>query len=882
MKDLKLMKKIRNLISLIYAPLSGEAISLEDIEDPIIAIKALGDGIAIKPTDNKVLSPCSGIVKLIHSQNNVIIIQTEAGADILINIGINATDVTKNSFKSFVQVGSKVEAGDIMLQFDRNALVNNDKNFNTIVVVNNLESSCNEIRFINNSKNVTAGKSLLYVIGKEEAINSNEFNEYLKRLSTNMKTDGNNNLKAELIVINKTGIHARPASALSNLSKTFTSEIHLCKDNDKADAKSLIEILGLGISYNDNVTVEIKGSDAEEALKAISEAFASGFGEEGHSSNNNNEASEQSAQNTIDNDKENTKIIEKIKKNEKSIIIKGVVNYPSLVMGKAFFIFEEDISITEDSNLSYEEEKNRLLSAIDIVKSQIQDYIKNAQEGNKTSQAEIFTAHLEVLKDDFLIVNANEELKDSKTAEYAFKQATNKTCDILIKTQNSLLKERISDIKDIQKSVINVLSGKKLKPLEIPENSIVIAEDLNPSNITNFNNNVKGVILAKGSATAHISIMMKNEAIASLVSVGNSVLSIKEGTEIILDSKQGTLVVNPSEKEKSLNITKVQELEKVRSSNLSKTKDPAITTDGIKIKVLGNVGAVDQAIESYKKGGEGIGLVRSEFLFMNSKSAPTEEDQHKIYQDICNVMHGEEVVVRTLDVGGDKPIAYINIPAEENPIMGLRGVRNYHLNKEIFYSQIRALLSVKPTGVCKIMIPMISEIDEVKKIKDVILKEKEALGIRTEIKVGIMVEVPSVALLSRQFAKYVDFFSIGTNDLAQYILAMDRGHDVLTKHLNNLNPAILKAIDFTCKGAKDYNVPVGVCGAMASEIESVPILIGLGVSSLSCTSALIPDIKAFIRKVSYAKCVAVAKKALELESQDEVKDLIYKEFKGLL
>lgn len=881
MKDLKLMKKIKNLINLVYAPLSGETVALEDIEDPIIATKALGDGIAIKPNDNNVFSPCSGVIKLIHSQKNVIIIHTETGADILINIGINLKDIPKNLFKSFVQVGSIVETGDLLLQFDKNELLKDSAKFNTIVVVNNLETSCNEIRFINNSKNILACKSLLYVIGKKEAINSNEFNEYLKRLSTNMKKE-NNNLKLELIVINKTGIHARPASVLSSLAKKFTSEIKLYKEDDKADAKSLIEILGLGISYNDNVTLEIIGEDAEEALSAISEAFASGFGEEGHSDKKTVTTTAQQSTNTTDSNQEDTKIIEKIKTNEKSVVISGVVNYPSLVMGKAFFIVEEDISITENSEISYEEEKHRLLSAIDNVKSKIQEYINNAQENNKTSQAEIFTAHAEVLKDDFLINSAKELLKESKTAEYAFKQATNKTCDILSKTQNSLLKERISDIKDIQKSVINVLSGKELKPLEIPENSIVIAEDLNPSNITNFNSNVKGVILSKGSSTSHISIMMKNEGIASLVSVGSSVLHIKEGTAIILDSKQGNLIVNPSEEEKNSNTSKVEELQKIRNYNLIKTKNPAITTDGIRIKVLGNVGGIDQAVEAYNKGGEGIGLVRSEFLFMSCKSAPTEEWQRNVYQDICNAMHGEEVVVRTLDVGGDKPISYINIPSEENPIMGLRGVRNYHLNKEIFYSQIRALLSVNPAGICKIMIPMISGIGEVKKIKEVIAKEKESLGIKAEIKVGIMVEVPSVALLAKQFAKHVDFFSIGTNDLAQYILAMDRGHNVLTKHLNNLNPAILKSIDFTCKGAKEYNVPVGVCGAMASEIESVPILIGLGVSSLSCTSALIPDVKAFIRSVSYSKCVEVAQKSLELETQDEVKSLIYKEFSGLL
>lgn len=891
MYDSKITNKLKDKASLIYAPLTGTIVSLEQIEDPMIAARALGDGVAINPTNNVVVSPCNGVIKLVHSHKHVVIIETTEGVDILIHVGVNTKSVAEEQFEAFVKVKDTVKVGDKLLAFNKEELIAQGKSPVTVVIANYLDTSINAIKFSDKSQ-VEAGTSLIYAVGEKNLINSSSFSNYFNGINSNtnnnnlspMNTQNERLVTQEVTIYNETGLHARPAAFLCNLVKKLPASITLTKGEDSANAKSLIEILGLGINFNDQVVITVEGENATQILSQIVEAFNNGLGEEITSIpqflSDNKISSENASIDSYNEDCTPTRedLVRKINNKEASIAVKGICIYPSLVSGKAYIVKSEKINFAETSKLSVSEEDKRLQNALQVVHDKIEEYINEAKEQNKLSQVEIFSAHLEVLSDSFLLKHANEQVQQGKTAEFAFSSAVKKTCDVLNQTQNTLLKERTADIKDIGKGVLTVLSGKPITSLQIPEDSIVIAEDLTPSNITSFNNNVKGVVLAKGSSTSHISIMMKNDGVPSIVSMGSEILNIPAGSRLILDSKNSCLIINPSEEQVKQTKEAMVKQSNIKSFNLTNCKEDAITTDGVKIKVLGNVGGIDQAVKTFDRGGEGIGLVRSEFLFMNTTSAPSEDEQHRTYQAICDAMHGYEVVVRTLDVGGDKPISYIKLPSEDNPIMGLRGVRNYYLNKDIFYSQIKALLRVNPTGVCKIMLPMVSGIDEVIKVKTEIAEAQKALGIKNKVQVGIMVEVPSVALLAKQFAKHVDFFSIGTNDLAQYMLAMDRGHDILTKHLNNLNPALLKAIVYTCEGAKEVGIPVGICGAMASEPESVPILIGLGVSSLSCSAEIIPDIKALIRKISFAKCKEIAYQALTLENQDQVKELIIKEF----
>ncbi|MBQ3933860.1 MAG: phosphoenolpyruvate--protein phosphotransferase, partial [Elusimicrobiaceae bacterium] len=295
------------------------------------------------------------------------------------------------------------------------------------------------------------------------------------------------------------------------------------------------------------------------------------------------------------------------------------------------------------------------------------------------------------------------------------------------------------------------------------------------------------------------------------------------------------------------------------------------------ITVSGNIGTIDQAKQSAEQGAQGIGLVRTEFLFANAKKAPTEQEQYEIYQKIVDLQNGHPVIIRTLDVGADKPISFIPQIKEDNPILGRRGIRTSFVNVELLKTQLRAIMRVKPYGIAKIMVPMVTFIEEIRTVKRFIKEEQNKLGI-DKVSFGMMMEVPAAALMAKEFAKEVDFFSIGTNDLTQYTLALDRAHPTLNFLSDSLNPSVLRMIDIINEGAKSQNISVGVCGAVASEPAGAILLLGLGIRTLSVVPSAIADIKALIRQLDIKKCEEVARKALACTNVGEVRSLIKEEF----
>ena len=352
------------------------------------------------------------------------------------------------------------------------------------------------------------------------------------------------------------------------------------------------------------------------------------------------------------------------------------------------------------------------------------------------------------------------------------------------------------------------------------------------------------------------------------------VLDLTDGTPVILDGNKGTLKLNPTSAEmeqvKALQI-KIAEKRKADVANALK---PAMTQDGYRMEVVANIGSKIEAETSVQLGGEGVGLLRTEFSFMDRSSAPTEDEQTEIYSSIAQVLGKEKpLIIRTLDVGGDKPLPYLPIPHEENPFLGERGIRVGFDRPEILRTQLRAILRSATSGNLKILFPMIARLEEIKMAKAMLEEEREKLK-TPAVSVGIMVEIPAAAMMAEQFAKEVDFFSIGTNDLTQYTLAMDRGHPKLAPFVDGLNPALLKLIDLTVKGANQQGKWVGVCGGIASDSQAIPLLIGLGVKELSVSVPSIPTIKAQIRELSLVQCQELAQKALNAETGAEVRALV--------
>ena len=489
------------------------------------------------------------------------------------------------------------------------------------------------------------------------------------------------------------------------------------------------------------------------------------------------------------------------------------------------------------------------------------------------------SAHLFLLKDPFLLARTQEVIAQGKTASFAFNEAIRASIDLLKKTQNRFLMERIADLKDLRKRVLLKISGKQEAAPAFPDGCIVFAEDLLPSDLNFFDAHVRGVVLAQGSPTAHSAIMLRNMGIPTLAAAGQAVLNVPAGSKSYIDAAAGTLYINPSaEEEQRLNAKLAENTRKEQEFKQS-AQQPALTKNGLQILVGGNVSNEKEALYAYQNGADTLGLVRTEFLFLQGTATPpSQESQLACYQQIVDAMHGRPVTLRTLDIGGDKPVEFVRLPKEQNPVLGLRGVRTYQLNEALFRAQIRAMLQVKPAGVVRIMLPMIAFIEEAAEVRQFIAQEQKALGIEAKVEVGIMVEVPSAALLAEQFAQEVDFFSIGTNDLTQYTLAIDRGHPSLAARADHLNPAVLHLIAATCRAGKKYNKPVAVCGAMAGDSQAVPLLIGLGVTELAVSAQSIGKIKAIVRTLDENFCAQAAQQAMALKNAKQVRAFVQKTF----
>jgi phosphoenolpyruvate-protein phosphotransferase len=469
-------------------------------------------------------------------------------------------------------------------------------------------------------------------------------------------------------------------------------------------------------------------------------------------------------------------------------------------------------------------------------------------------------------------------IETKKSAAFAWKVSYLSHANRLTQLTNELFAARATDLKDVGRRVLKILVGAVDQKIDFPEDAILIAESLTPSDTANLDKSkVLGFATTTGGATSHVAILARSLGIPAIAGINAKALDLQAGTQVILDGDSGVIKLNISESDIALIKSKQEAYDKEKTQALEKAFDVAKTTDGLEIEVAANIAGPSDAADALSLGCDGVGLLRSEFLFLERKSAPTEADQLQTYQKIAHALTDEKsarkFIIRTLDVGGDKPLAYMPIPEEENPFLGERGIRVSLNNPEIFREQLRAILRVKPIEQVRIMFPMISTITELKEAKKILKEEQDKLGVK-KIEVGIMIEVPSAALMAEQLAAEVDFFSIGANDLTQYTLAMDRGHHKLAALADGLHPSILRLIKMTCDGAKKHGKWVGVCGGIASDLPAVPILIGLGVTELSVSVPVLPMVKAQVRKISHKDCSELAQKALNLETGKEVRELV--------
>lgn len=832
-----------NKILEIYAPVSGKTVPIETISDPVFAQKTIGDGISVDPSSNILCAPCDGTIANIHSAHHALTIQTPQGIEVLLHIGLDTVMLKGEGFKVHATVGQSVKTGDSLITFDRDLIGRNGKSLLTEIVITNMERIADITA--KTDMQVQAGKDIILTLQIKDKTET-----ATAVAATSEKTES-----WKMEIKNPSGLHARPIAVLVNAAKQFAADIELHCNDKSANAKSLTAVMGLDVKKGDLVYLTANGNDAQQAMKKLIPLIETGLGED---------LSQPAEQVVL---KEET-----VSKNQdKDGIFYGVTASPGIALGVVVSLKDAEIAVEEfASNVA--EEKSKLKEALQKADQELSDLFAQTQKDAGADKAAIFAAHRELLEDPELLTQSDRLIDQGRSAAFAWQQTYTQQASSLSAMKNELLAGRANDLRDVGKRVLRLLTGNVEQKLTLPDHAIIVAQDLSPSDTASLDRTkVVGFATVGGGASSHASILARSLLLPAVSGLSPDILKLANGTTVLLDGTKARLQINPSEAEKQTAEKQIKTERETQAELLKNKNEPAVTTDNVRFEVAGNIGNVEGAREVVSNGGEGVGLLRSEFLFLGRKEAPSEKEQADVYREIAKTLGKDRtLIVRTLDVGGDKPLAYMPTPKEDNPFLGVRGLRLSLRHTDVFRSQIRAILTAADQTKVRIMFPMVTVLEELEQAKKIVEEEKKKANISAAVEIGIMIEVPAAAIMADKFAPYVDFFSVGTNDLTQYTMASDRGNALLSCLSDGLDPAVLRMIKAAVVGAEKHGKWVGVCGAMAGDEQAVPVLIGLGVRELSASPSLIPAVKAQIRSLSFERCQELANLALDQEKASDV------------
>lgn len=558
--------------------------------------------------------------------------------------------------------------------------------------------------------------------------------------------------------------------------------------------------------------------------------------------------------------------------------ITGIAASTGIAIAKAYQLAAPDLSFKQTKIQNPPEEIERLEQALTVSIQELEKIKDHTEKSIDMEHAEIFSAHILVLSDPELINPMKDKIStDHVNAESALDETASMFIDMFKNMDNEYMRERAADIEDVTTRVMSHLLGVTFPdPALIDEQVIVIAEDLTPSDTAQLNREfVKGFATNIGGRTSHSAIMARSLEIPAVVGTKDITQQIKQGDIIIVDGMEGIVIHNPTEEELDTYKEKQVTFAKQKEVWAQLKNDPTFTQDGEQVELAGNIGTPEDVPGLLANGGEGIGLYRTEFLYMDKKELPTEEEQYEAYKSVLEQMGDKPVVVRTLDIGGDKKLSYLELPEELNPFLGVRAIRFCLENEDVFRPQLRALLRASVHGNLKIMFPMIATLEEFRQAKSILLDEKEALtnagiDVSDQIEIGIMVEIPSTAVIAKQFAKEVDFFSIGTNDLIQYTMAADRMNEHVSYLYQPYHPAILNLVNMVIEAAHSEGKWTGMCGEMAGDPLAIPILLGLGLDEFSMSASSILPARTQILGLSKEELATYKDDILAMSSADEV------------
>ncbi|OAN67218.1 phosphoenolpyruvate--protein phosphotransferase [Sphingomonas sp. TDK1] len=820
--------------------MAGWLMPLEEVPDPVFAQRMLGDGVAIDPTEGCLYAPCDGEVTVLQPTGHAITLRAGDGMELLMHIGIDTVQLGGAGFDPQVKVGDRVRAGQALIRFDLDA------------VVCGAPSVVTPVLLIAQDGLTITGKHGGGMVAPGEPIFAIRRGDVSAEAST--EAVGETAFR-DVIVPLAHGIHARPAAKLREVLVPFAAKVTITKGTQSADARSPVRLMTLGIKLGDAIRITAEGGRADEAAATLAALIESGMGEKADPT-------------TAAAPSPAAAVIVSPTANEPGLLA-GVPAAPGLAIGTARFFRLPELTI-DPIGKGASLERARLEDGIARVIRAIDGDLSHAAGPMRS----ILAAHRSMLDDHELLEAARQAILDGASAGMAWRQAVRPQAELLRQSGDAHLAERADDMVDLERRVISAIEGVQDAPLSFPPDTILLADDLLPSQVTALDPaQVRGFCTVRGGPTSHVAILAASLGIPALVAMGAPLRAVRESETVILDATAGTLRVAPTGTQRSDARTRVDARAAALAAARAAAGAQAKLADGTRIEVFANLGSVRDAERAVAAGAEGSGLLRTEFLFLDRETPPGVAEQTAEYQAIADALQGRPLIIRLLDIGGDKPAPYLPIAAEENPALGLRGIRVGLAHPQVLEDQLRAILGVRPIGIAKIMLPMIASVGELRAVRAVLDRLRGELGIVENVELGIMVETPAAAATADLLAAEADFLSIGTNDLTQYTLAMDRGNPAVASGIDGLHPAVLRLIADTCRGASAKGRWVGVCGGLASDPLAVPILVGLGVTELSATVSVVPEVKALLATLTLERARAHAAAALACATAADVRRL---------
>jgi len=818
------------------SPVSGWATSLAEIPDTDLADGR--DGVVVDPTEPVLRAPCDGIVLDVDRDRRLCSFRSREGIDLNLRVSMGGVAVVV----FHVAPGETVRAGTPVMR-----LVTGESEFvarGLFVALTVVDSSSHIVADRVVGRKIEAGEPIMRVESVDTAARS------LNVVGAEETASREVRLKLEA------GLHARPAAMVAETARRHLGVVTVSKLGRSANAKSAVSLIALGASRGDALIVAAWGPGAAAIVDRLAADLSGGTGGVVSAIDLTGTAPRTEATSR-------PLFVEGVE-----VGLRGVPAVPGVAVGPAVRLFHTPPEIPE-TGAGAGVELERFQWAVGVIAKRLDGA---ARAGGVAG--DVFRAHRVLLTDPEIQAAATDRIRAGKSAERAWEIAIGRMVAVLANSTDPRPAERAADLRDLERRMLDLLGGRDGERIltEFPQGAILVADEVAPSEIATMpRGRAAAICMAGGGATSHAAILAADLGIPTLVAIGDELERVPDGAPLIVDGPKGEVRVFPSteRRERAHAVVKARAVR--HEENRRTAREPCRTADGRAIHVFANIGEAQDAALAAAEGAEGCGLLRTEFLLPNRDEAPSEDEQFRHYQSVVDALGGRSTVIRVLDAGGDKPLAYMPLPREGNPALGVRGVRATLRRPEVLRGQLRAILRVKPFEAVKIMVPMVTSVAELRAVRAMATAELSSLGRTEPISIGAMIEVPAAALTVDLLADEVDFLSIGTNDLTQYALAMDRSNNALADRIDVLHPGVSRLIRAVGREAEARGLPLAVCGEAASDPVAVPVLIGLGVTELSVAPRRVADLKAVIRGLTMEDCRAAATLALAAESAESAR-----------